>query len=202
MMYPRLVVWWLCILRVSFLKGSKKAFQSGDIILGGLNVLHYKDAQDRCGGFFPVGVGHTEAMIFAIEEINNDALLLPNTSLGFDIRDYCETISIAVKETYEFVRDTELYHSCSSNSSGVDNETNSCCFLSKDSTPVTLIIGPYDSASAVQIGSLLSMAEIPIISFAATSDELSSAQFRYFLRTVPSDSQQVRVQADLFEHFQ
>ena len=202
MMYPRLVVWWLCILRVSFLKGSKKAFQSGDIILGGLNVLHYKDAEDRCGGFFPVGVGHTEGMIFAIEEINNDALLLPNTSLGFDIRDYCETISIAVKETYEFVRDTELYHSCSSNSSGVDNETNSCCFLSKDSTPVTLIIGPYDSASAVQIGSLLSMAEIPVISFAATSDELSSAQFRYFLRTVPSDSQQVRVQADLFEHFQ
>ena len=164
-------------------------------------MLHYKDPQDRCGGFFPVGLGHTEAMIFAIEQINNDASLLPNTSLGFDIRDYCETISIAVKETYEFVRDRDLYHSCSSNNSGVDEQTTSCCCLSKDSTPVSLIIGPYDSASAVQIGSLLSVAKIPIISFAATSDELSSAQFRYFLRTVPSDRQQARVQADLFEHF-
>ena len=200
-MFPRLVVWWLCIQQVSSLKGFKKAFQSGDIILGGLNVLHYKDPQDRCGGFFPVGLGHTEAMIFVIEQINNDASVLPNITLGFDIRDYCETISIAVKETYEFVRDTDLYYSCASNGSDVDDETTSFCCLSKDSTPVTLIIGPYDSASAVQIGSLLSVAEIPIISFAATSDELSSAQFRYFLRTVPSDRQQARVQADLFEHF-
>ena len=164
-------------------------------------MLHYKDPQDRCGGFFPVGLGHTEAMIFVIEQINNDTSVLPNITLGFDIRDYCETVSIAVKETYEFVRDTDLYHSCASNNSGVDNETTSYCCLSKESTPVTLIIGPYDSASAVQIGSLLSVAKIPIISFAATSDELSSAQFRYFLRTVPSDRQQARVQADLFEHF-
>ena len=200
-MLPRLVVWWLCIQQVSSLKGFKKAFQSGDIILGGLTALHYKDPQDRCGSFLPVGLGHTEAMIFAIEQINNNASVLPNITLGFDIRDYCETVSIAVKETYEFVRDTDLYHSCSSNDSGVDNKTTSYCCLSKDSAPVTLIIGPYDSASAVQIGSLLSVAEIPIISFAATSDELSSAQFRYFLRTVPSDRQQARVQADLFEHF-
>ena len=200
-MLPRLVVWWLCIQQVSSLKGFKKAFQSGDIILGGLTVLHYKDPQDRCGSFFPIGLGHTEAMIFAIEQVNNDDSVLPNITLGFDIRDYCETVSIAVKETYEFVRDTDLYHSCSSNNSDVDNETTSVCCLSKDSVPVTLIIGPYDSASAVQIGSLLSVAEIPIISYAATSDELSSAQFRYFLRTVPSDGQQARVQADLFEHF-
>ena len=198
-MFPRLFVCWLCIQQVS--SGLKKAFQSGDIILGGLTALHYKDPQDRCGSFLPVGLGHTEAMIFAIEQINNNASVLPNITLGFDIRDYCETVSIAVKETYEFVRDTDLYHSCSSNDSGVDNETTSVCCLSKYSVPVTLIIGPYDSASAVQIGSLLSVAEIPIISFAATSDELSSAQFRSFLRTVPSDRQQARVQADLFEHF-
>ena len=202
MMFARLALWCLCIQQVSSLKGFKKAaFQSGDIIFGGLNVLHYKDSQDRCGDLFPVGLGHTEAMIFVIEQINNDASLLPNITLGYDIRDYCETISIAVKETYEFVRDTDLYHSCSSNNFRVDNETTSCCYLSNDSTPVTLMIGPYDSASAVQIGSLLSVAKIPIISFAATSDELSSTQFPYFLRTVPPDRQQARVQADLFEHF-
>ena len=170
-------------------------------MLGGLNVLHYKDTQDKCGEFFPVGLGHTEAMIFAIEQINNDPSLLPNATLGFDIRDYCETIAIAVKETYEFVRDKDLYHSCENSNSGVDNETASCCSLSEDSAPVTMLIGPYDSASAVQIGSLLSVANMPIISFAATSDELSSAQYRYFLRTVPPDRQQARVQADLFEHF-
>ena len=96
-MFPRLVVWWLCIQQVSSV--FKRAFQSGDIILGGLNVLHYKDPQDRCGGFFPVGLGHTEAMIFVIEQINSDTSVLPNITLGFDIRDYCETVAIAVKET-------------------------------------------------------------------------------------------------------
>ena len=53
----------------------------------------------------------------------------------------------------------------------------------------------------MQIGSPLNVANVPIISFAATSDELSSDQYRYFMRTVPPDSQQARVQADLFERF-
>ena len=170
-------------------------------MLGALNVLHYKNSQDKCGDFFPPGLGHTEAMIFTIDQINKDLSLLPNATLGFDIRDYCETITIAVKETYEFVRDKDLYHSCQKGNSGFDNETASCCSLSKESAPVTMLIGPYDSASAVQIGSLLSVANIPMISFGATSDELSSVQYRYILRTVPPDRQQVRVQADLFEHF-
>ncbi|KAL9954460.1 hypothetical protein ACROYT_G042001 [Oculina patagonica] len=201
-MFARLLVWWLCIQQIASTKEFKRAFQSGDIILGGLNVLHYKDSQDKCGDFFPVGLGHTEAMIFAIEQINNDPSILPNATLGFDIRDYCEIIDLAVKETYEFVRDKDLYKSCQNNNYyDVDNETASCCSLFKNSAPVSMLIGPYDSASAVQIGSLLSVENIPIISFAATSDELSSAQFRYFLRTVPPDRQQARVQADLFEHF-
>ncbi|KAL9954461.1 hypothetical protein ACROYT_G042002 [Oculina patagonica] len=200
-MFATLLVWWLYIQQIASLKEFKKAFQSGDAMLGGLIVLHNKDSKDKCEDFFPVGLGHTEAMIFAIEQINKNPSLLPNTTLGFDIRDYCETIAIAVKETYEFVRDKDLFHSCQNNSSGVDNETVSCCSLSKDSAPVSMLIGPYDSASAVQIGSLLSVENIPIISFAATSDELSSAQFRYFLRTVPPDRQQARVQADLLEHF-
>ena len=170
-------------------------------MLGGLLVLHHKDLQDKCGSdFYLVGLGHAEAMIFAIEQINNNSSLLPNVTLGFDIRDYCETVSIAVEETYEFVRDADLHNLYTDRNSTVDNETASC--LAKDDVaPISVIIGPHDSASSVQIGSLVSVAKIPIIGFTATSDELSSDQYRYFLRTVPPDSQQARVQADLFEHF-
>ena len=201
MMFARLVVLWLCIQQTASTKEFKRAFQAGDIMLGGLTVLHHKDSQDKCGSdFFPVGLGHSEAMIFAIEQINNNSSLLPNVTLGFDIRDYCETVSIAVEETYEFVRDTDLYHSYTDRDPAVDNETTSCS-CKDHSAPIAVIIGPYDSATSVQIGSLVSVAKIPIISYAATSDELSSDQYRYFLRTVPPDSQQARVQADLFEHF-
>jgi len=37
-------------------------------------------------------VAQAQAMIFAIDKINNDSGLLSNTSLGYDIRDYCEAI--------------------------------------------------------------------------------------------------------------
>ena len=203
-----LVVLCLCIQHTVHSK-EEKAFKPGDVILGALNVLHNKDSNDNCGKLFAVGLGHTEAMMFAIEQINNDSSILPNITLGYDIRDYCETISIAMKETYEFVRDRDLDRLCENSSSSFDiaNETSSCCddltkSLGRDTlAPVSMVIGPYDSASAVQIGSLLNVANVPIISFAATSDELSSDQYRYFMRTVPPDNQQVRVQADLFERF-
>ena len=200
-MFARIVVWLFCIDQLAALKEFKRAFQAGDAMLGGLTVLHYKDSNDKCGlGFFPVGLGHAEAMIFTIEQINNDPSLLPNVTLGFDIRDYCETVSVAVKETYEFVRDADLYHMYTNRNFSMDNET-ALCYSRDAVAPVSTILGPYDSASAVQISSLLSMAKIPIISFAATSDELSSNQYPYFLRTVPPDRQQARVQADLFEYF-
>lgn len=202
-----LVFLWLCGRFIVHLK-AERAFKSGDIILGALNVLHTKDSKDDCAEFFPVGVGHTEAMMFGIEQINNDPSILPNVTLGYDIRDYCETISIAVEQTYEFVRDRDLDRLCENKSSysSIANETSCCNDLAKSfggdiSAPITAIIGPYDSATAVQIGSLLNVANIPIISFAATSDELSSERYSYFLRTVPPDRQQARVQADLFERF-
>lgn len=202
------VAMWLRVQRVNYVS-AEKAFKHGDIMLGALNVLHSKDFNsDECGDLFPVGVGHTEAMIFTIDQINKDPTILPDITLGYDIRDYCETISIAVKETYEFVRDRDL-NRIWKNTSGFDslNETSSCrnsfikSFGSDFSSSVSVVIGPYDSASAVQIGSLLNFANVPILSFAATSDELSSNQYRYFMRTVPPDNQQARVQADLFEHF-
>ena len=200
-MFARIVVWLFCFDQLAALNEFKRAFQAGDVMLGGLTVLHYKDSNDKCGvDIFPVGFGHAEAMIFTIEQINNDPSLLPNVTLGFDIRDYCETVSVAVKETYEFVRDADLYHIFTNRNFSMDNETTSC--YSKDAVaPVSTIIGPYDSASSVQIATLLSMAKIPIISFAATSEELSSDQYPYFLRTVPPDRQQAKVQADLFEYF-
>ncbi|XP_022800826.1 extracellular calcium-sensing receptor-like [Stylophora pistillata] len=200
-MFARIVVWLFCLNQLVSLREVKRAFQTGDVMLGGLTVLHYKDANDKCSlGFFPVGLGHAEAMILTIDQINKDPSLLPNVTLGFDIRDYCETVSVAVKETYDFVRDAELHHMYANTNSTINNETASC-YSGDPVAPVSTILGPYDSASAIQIASLLSMAKIPIISFAATSDELSSDQFPYFFRTVPPDKQQAKVQADLFEYF-
>ena len=151
-MFFTLAILCLCIQHTVHSK-KEKAFKLGDVILGALNVLHNKNSNDSCWKLFAFGLGHTEAMMFAIEQINNDSSILINITLGYDIRDYCETISIAMKETYEFVRDRDLDRLCENSSSGfnISNETSSCCndltkSLGSDiSAPVSIVIGPYDS---------------------------------------------------------
>ena len=50
----------------SVITGKDRYHHPGDITLGGLVLLHYT-TEDECGEFFPIGLGHVEAMIFAIE---------------------------------------------------------------------------------------------------------------------------------------
>lgn len=178
--------------------GTDRYHQPGDITLGGLFLLHYTTEDGKCGDFFPIGLGHVEAMIFAIEKINSNPNLLPNVTLGYDIRDYCESAAKAMEHTYDFVRRNELMEeiqnascTCVKGKEGKQNEP----------TPIAAVIGPTDSGSAVLVASLLHVAGIPVISHSATSNELSSPQYRHFFRTAPPDGQQASAMADIIQYF-
>ena len=147
---------------------------------------------------FPIGLGHVEAMIFAIEKINSNPNLLPNVTLGYDIRDYCESAAKAMEHTYDFVRRNELMEEI--------QNANCTCVNRKERkpnepTPIVAVIGPTDSGSAVLVASLLQVAGIPVISHSATSNELSSPQYRHFFRTAPPDGQQASAMADIIQYF-
>ena len=45
------------------------------------------------------GLERLEAMLFAIDLINNDTELLPSLRLGYDIRDSCNTENVALDES-------------------------------------------------------------------------------------------------------
>ncbi|XP_068686018.1 extracellular calcium-sensing receptor-like [Montipora foliosa] len=177
---------------------KSRSYQSGDIILGGLFLLHYSRDDGHCGDFFPIGLGHVEAMIFAIEKINDDPKLLPNVTLGYDIRDYCEITAKAMKYTYDFARRNDIAFSANIESAVCDNGWNG---TSNKDQPIAAVVGPIDSGSAIVVGSLLQVAGIPVVSPSATSNELSSAQYRHFFRTAPPDDQQARAMADIIERF-
>ena len=66
-----------CVAILSNGKGRNRSYQSGDITLGGLFLLHYTTEDGKCGELFPIGLGHVEAMLFAIDKINNNPKLLP-----------------------------------------------------------------------------------------------------------------------------
>ena len=177
---------------------QSRSYQPGDITLGGLFLLHYSTEDGRCGELYPTGLGHVEAMIFAIDNINKDPKLLPNLTLGYDIRDYCESTAKAMRHAYDFVRQNDV---------ALNSKNNTCTSADEiirahnESKTIAAVIGPTDSGSSVVVGSLLQVAGIPVISHSATSNELSSAQYRNFFRTAPPDGQQASAMADVIQNF-
>lgn len=178
-------------------KQDVTAYKDGDVILGGLFNLHFAGNEERCNELFTMGLGHAETMIFAIDSVNKDPNLLPNVTVGYDIRNYCESTALAMEITYDFVRASDPI--CMSftkvNSSAIDNTAK------VRSKPISALVGPYNSGSAVLVGSLLQVADIPAVSPTATSVELSSRLYKDFFRTVPPDNWQAKVMADIIEQF-
>ena len=74
-----------------------EALRKGNIMLGGLFSVHQPPDQpgSRCGEIYLRGLGRMQAMIFAIERINNGTSLLSYIFLGYDIRNKCENLSKA-----------------------------------------------------------------------------------------------------------
>ena len=164
-----------------------RVYTPGNVTLGGLFDVHFNGPDDSCGELFTMGLGHVEAMLFAIERINNDSSLLPNITIGYDIRDYCENAGVAMAMAYDLVKSTDPFCQAGKKHSS--------------SHSVVALIGPYDSASGVLVGSLLQVHDIAAISPTATSDELSSRMYQHFFRTVSCDTWQAKAMADIIEHF-
>ena len=171
-----------------FYTAVQAPYREGDIMLGGLFNVHQLADQpgSQCGEINLRGLGRMQAMIFAIERINNDTSLLSNISLGYDIRDYCENLSKAAGLVYKLFT--------------VDSCVNLCQNATRKKAIISLI-GPTESNTALFIGGFLRMLNISSISGSATSAELSSLTYDHFFRTVPSDTFLAKAMVDLVTHF-
>lgn len=80
----------------------------GDLNLGVLLSLHRYDKDALCGKTLKgiTTFAHTEAIAFAVEEINNRSDILPNVSLGFIILDCCSNELAALARAVHFIQDT------------------------------------------------------------------------------------------------
>ncbi|XP_022778045.1 extracellular calcium-sensing receptor-like [Stylophora pistillata] len=166
----------------------RRFHRPGNVTLGVILPLHVKNSEDKCGEFYPRGLGFIEAITFAIDRINNDTNLLPNVTLGFDIRDYCDTPVLAMSTAYDFVKSNYLNELPEI---GLDNLTD----------PISAVIGAEDSSSSTLISSLLQVVGIPTMSPLSTSEELSSPYFSTFFRTIPPDGEQAKAMVDIIEHY-
>nr|XP_015192565.1 PREDICTED: taste receptor type 1 member 1-like [Lepisosteus oculatus]XP_015192566.1 PREDICTED: taste receptor type 1 member 1-like [Lepisosteus oculatus] len=128
-------------------------------------------------------------MRFAVEEINNSTSLLPNVSLGYEIFDYCSD-SHNLQAALDF-----LSKKLTRVIPVVDRITE---YLPK----VLTVIGPFGTTESLVIAPLFGSYGVPMISPGASSLRLSDKiNNPSFLRTIPSDKNQVRVIIQLLRRF-
>lgn len=86
---------------------------AGDIIIGGLIPVHFSrnfsphPGNSSCRGAFHLrGFKGVEAMLYAVDLVNSNSTLLPNVTLGVDIKDTCGSVDYAIMESlsFDFIR--------------------------------------------------------------------------------------------------
>uniref|UniRef100_A0A4W4E769 G-protein coupled receptors family 3 profile domain-containing protein n=1 Tax=Electrophorus electricus TaxID=8005 RepID=A0A4W4E769_ELEEL len=163
---------------------------NGDFMIGGIFTIHYYTKsgentfttippQPQCSGRSVYeDLRFARALEFAIREINNETVLLPGITLGYQIHDSCSDVQMAIKCAVQFAN-------------GVDPVFNESCSKSVSAT-VPAVVG--DSSSTPSI----SMARIHSSSCACLGDK---SQFPAFFRTIPSDQHQAAALARMVKLF-
>ncbi|XP_029923184.1 extracellular calcium-sensing receptor-like [Myripristis murdjan] len=130
-----------------------------------------------------------QAMLFAIEEINNSTDLLPGIFLGYKIYDACGSIARGVSVALALANGNE------------DTATSSTAPCTRPEQ-VVAIMGGTSSSSCMAIATVIGPFNIPLMSNFATCACLSDkVRYPSFLRTIPSDYYQSRALALLVKHF-
>uniref|UniRef100_A0A673BX73 Metabotropic glutamate receptor 5 n=1 Tax=Sphaeramia orbicularis TaxID=375764 RepID=A0A673BX73_9TELE len=182
----------------------------GDIIIGALFSVHHQPPADKvherkCGAVREqYGIQRVEAMMHTLDRINADPLILPNITLGCEIRDSCWHSAVALEQSIEFIRDSLVSSDEAEEWGG--GSTMKCADPSatpmRGKKPIVGLIGPGSSSVAIQVQNLLQLFNIPQIAYSATSMDLSDKSlYKYFMRVVPSDAQQARAMVDIVKRY-
>ncbi|KAH0999047.1 hypothetical protein HUJ05_009615, partial [Dendroctonus ponderosae] len=85
---------------------KKEAIVEGDIILGGLMMVHERSDSITCGPVMPQGgIQALEAMLFTLDQLNSSPEpLLPNITLGAHILDDCDKDTYGLEMAVDFIK--------------------------------------------------------------------------------------------------
>ncbi|XP_029140398.1 uncharacterized protein LOC107289538, partial [Protobothrops mucrosquamatus] len=181
------------------------AYMPGDIVIGALFSVHHQPTVDKvherkCGEVREqYGIQRVEAMLHTLDRINQNQTLLPNITLGCEIRDSCWHSAVALEQSIEFIRDSLI---SAEEEEGLMKCVDGSTSQYHSKKPIVGVIGPGSSSVAIQVQNLLQLFNIPQIAYSATSMDLSDKTlFKYFMRVVPSDAQQARAMVDIVKRY-
>lgn len=108
------------------------------------------------------GMHRIELFLRTIDEINSNPNLLPNITLGCDIRDSCWYAPVALEQSIDFIKNSiaSIEKASSSHAAGPGglpgSASNGSCTPRKDK-PIAGLIGPGSSTVTIQVQRLNSL---------------------------------------------
>ncbi|XP_018416474.1 PREDICTED: extracellular calcium-sensing receptor-like [Nanorana parkeri] len=172
--------------------------QPGDVMFGFIVPLHLDRVYEKvsfatrppkipCTTFYVDSYQQIQALVFAVEEINNNHNILPNTTLGFQVYDSCNVLQYDLEGALQIL---------------TGSNTAIANYRCLKNIPDTAIIGAAISSNSILLAHVLGLFRYPQISHFATSRLLSDhKKFPSFFRTVPSDLFQSQGLAKLVLYF-
>ena len=178
---------------------------SADYIIAGIFPIHYYSSSKSSFVFNPAGLTWVEAMLLAIQEINNNNDILPNITIGYALYDSCNDASFGLHAALDIIQEPKRIPSFPRRKYVSETPKDAvACFCNKTKPSVIAVIGDAASASSTRIASVLGASEIkmPQISYSSTSTVLSNKKYYpSFLRTIPPDEYQAMFIIDIFKRF-
>ncbi|XP_060803409.1 metabotropic glutamate receptor 2-like [Amyelois transitella] len=167
---------------------KREAVIEGDLVLGGLMMVHERSDSMTCGPVMPQGgVQALETMLYTLDIIN-ERKMIPGVVLGAHILDDCDKDTYGLEMAVDFIKGSI---------SNIDDAEYACNATALRKV-ISGVVGAASSVTSVQVANLLRLFKIPQVSFFSTSPELSNkARFEYFTRTIPSDLHQVRAMVEI-----
>ncbi|XP_029539847.1 metabotropic glutamate receptor 4-like [Oncorhynchus nerka] len=166
----------------------------GDISLGGLFPVHARGNEGKACGELKKekGIHRLEAMLFALDRINNDHSLLPNITLGARILDTCSRDTHALEQSLTFVQAL-----IEKDGTDVKCLGGGAPIITKPERVVG-VIGASSSSVSIMVANILRLFKIPQVSYASTAPELSdNTRYDFFSRVVPPDTYQAQAMVDI-----
>ena len=77
----------------------------GDILLGGLHMIHERQDQSICGPIMPQGgLQAAEVMLYTIDQVNQLAIMPKGVTLGTQILDDCDKDTYGLQQAVDFIK--------------------------------------------------------------------------------------------------
>ncbi|XP_070394751.1 metabotropic glutamate receptor 1-like isoform X2 [Dermacentor albipictus] len=186
-----------------------KANEPEDFLIGALFPVHRppytrQNVTRLCGETWErPGIQRVEAALQAIDEINSRDDLLPNSTLGIQIRDSCWFSPIALEQASHYIP-LSAWTGAEYQEEPYPYQRRSSeeCEEEESRKNLVAVLGPLAAAGASEVNSLLSLFRIPEIGYSTMGQELGlRSRLGFYVSLVPMEQAQARAMVDLVRYF-